>query len=276
MNWRALLLGSVVLAIGVGGITSASAQSSGITANFSPAAGVLTIKGSNANNSIVVSRDPTDQFVINGGQVPIAGGTPTLTTTSRILIFGLAGDDGITVEPMSTTPPPPSVTIFGSAGNTFEEIAFSARGGNDTITVDDLSGTTIRQVNLNLELADGSADQQPDLVTVYGTPVNDTVRVDSTGGIRVSGLLTTVAIVGAEVANDQLTIAAQDGDDRVDASALAVGSVRVLLLDGGAGNDHLIGSPADDALDGGQGEDTLDSRAGVDNAANGEVRINIP
>jgi Ca2+-binding RTX toxin-like protein len=144
--------------------------------------------------------------------------------------------------------------------DTIEEVIFNARGGTDTIVVNDLAGTDVRQVRLNLESIDGSGigDAQTDLVFVNGTPVNDALRIDSLGGIHVSGLTAAVTIIGAEAANDDLTVAGQAGDDRLDASALAVGSVRLLTLDGGEGTDRLIGSPA------------------LDLALNGEVLIDIP
>jgi Ca2+-binding RTX toxin-like protein len=84
-----------------------------------------------------------------------------------------------------------------------------------------------------------------------------------------------VEIIAAEAAHDQLAVNALGGNDRVDASALPAGVIQRLSVDGGTGDDRLIGSDGPDALDGGAGHDVLDGRDGVD-AANGEVLLNIP
>ncbi|HEX4364896.1 MAG TPA: calcium-binding protein [Solirubrobacteraceae bacterium] len=52
-----------------------------------------------------------------------------------------------------------------------------------------------------------------------------------------------------------------DGDDRIDASSLAIGTHAI--LDGGAGNDTLIGGPSQDTLIGGTGSNSLDGGSGV-------------
>ena len=61
-----------------------------------------------------------------------------------------------------------------------------------------------------------------------------------------------------------ITVSLGDGDDRVDTSAAPLSPV---VLDGGAGNDVLIGGPLADHLEGGPGNDALDGRAGTDVAS---------
>jgi Ca2+-binding RTX toxin-like protein len=157
--------------------------------------------------------------------------------------------------------------------NDVEGIDFTARGGADTITVNDLSGTDVTEVNLNLESTPGSGvgDGAADSVIVFGTSGGDVVAVagDATG-TSVLGLAARVNITGAEAANDRLTVQAQDGDDVVDASGLAVGAIQLTadggngddVLIGGAGNDNLIGEAGDDVLIGGPGQDVLDGGTG--------------
>ena len=59
--------------------------------------------------------------------------------------------------------------------NDVEHINFTARGGADTITVNDLAGTDVTQVNIDLaaipggDTGDGAADQ----VIVTGTKARD-------------------------------------------------------------------------------------------------------
>ena len=143
--------------------------------------------------------------------------------------------------------------------NSIERIDFNALGGPDTITVDDLSGTGTKQVAIDLSATPGSGvgDGAADTVVVNGTAGNDHIRVASNGSsVVVSGLAADVTINGEEAANDTLVINAQDGNNRIDASALQAGQIN-LVLNGGAGNDTLIGSVGNDMLFGGFGADTF-------------------
>src|SRR4051794_26064977 len=67
-----------------------------VTASFSPTAGILSVLGDAQNNTIVVSRDAAGKILVNGGAVPVTGGTPTVANTSLIQVFGQAGNDTIT------------------------------------------------------------------------------------------------------------------------------------------------------------------------------------
>src|SRR5262249_17464758 len=67
--------------------------------------------------------------------------------------------------------------------NDVEAIDFNARGGADIITVNDLSGTDVTQMNLNLESVPGSGigDGQADTVVVNGTSGDDMITVGGAG-----------------------------------------------------------------------------------------------
>ena len=82
-------------------------------------------------------------------------------------------------------------------------------------------------------------------------------------GVAAIGLAAQVNITGAEGANDRLTLNMLAGDDVVDASGLAAGAIQ-LTVDGGDGNDVLIGSDGDDVLRGGAGDDVLLGGLGID------------
>src|SRR5205814_9272611 len=72
--------------------------------------------------------------------------------------------------------------------NGVETIDFNARGGADTMTINDLSGTGVTQINLNLEGAPGSGvgDGQLDSVIVNGTAGDDTINASgNSAGINV-------------------------------------------------------------------------------------------
>ena len=70
------------------------------------AGGILTITGNNQDNTLIASRDATGTILVNGGSIPITGGISTVTNTSPIQIFGLAGNDVLTVDDSNGPMPP--------------------------------------------------------------------------------------------------------------------------------------------------------------------------
>jgi Ca2+-binding RTX toxin-like protein len=145
--------------------------------------------------------------------------------------------------------------------NDVEGIDFNALGGADTIVVNDLSGTDVTEINLNLTEAANVAGA--DSVIVQGTSGDDiALVVGDASGVAVLGLAAQVNIVGHEAANDRLTINALAGDDVVEASGLA--AVIGLTADGGPGDDILVGGEGADTLLGGDGDDVLIGGAGLD------------
>jgi Ca2+-binding RTX toxin-like protein len=149
--------------------------------------------------------------------------------------------------------------------NDLERVNFAALGGADTITVNDLSGTDVTELNLNLFASGGTAgDAQVDTVILNATNGDDVVVVTGSGlDTQVIGLAVTVAISGVEPNADQLQINALAGDDVVDAGVLANNSIR-LTVDGGADDDVAIGGAGADTLLGGAGDDVLLGGDGID------------
>ena len=148
-----------------------------------------------------------------------------------------------------------------------ETIDFRALGGADNVTVNDLSGTDVSQVLVNLAGTTGTktGDGAADSVTVNGTNNAETIAIHGAPGegVMVTGTAATVRVISPEGANDRLTVNAQGGDDVIDASGLLAGAVQ-LTLNGGLGNDLLIGSQGNDLINGGDGNDTALMGAGDD------------
>jgi len=113
-----------------------------------------------------------------------------------------------------------------------EQVDFAALGGADTVTVDDLTGTDLAVLNVDLEVAFGIDDGEPDRVVVNATDGDDTIEVSGDADIvKTGGLAALVAIFHPDVANDRLEINTFDGIDTVNSDDLAAGAIQ-LIVDG--------------------------------------------
>lgn len=146
-----------------------------------------------------------------------------------------------------------------------ESIGFRALGGADNVTLGDMTGTDLAQLDVSFKNASEVGDGAADTMTVNGTQNADRINVTRTitGSVVVSGLRTRVQVGTVEAANDRLTINGQGGDDVIDASALPA-NVLPLTINGGLGRDRLIGSQGNDRVNGGDGNDVALMGAGDD------------
>src|SRR5689334_5399089 len=129
---RRLLVGLVLGVAAMFAVTSAA--SAATTATFS--AGVLSVFGDSGNNSIVISRDAAGRILVNGGAVAVVGGTPTVANTSLVQVFGLAGNDAISLDEVNGALP--KANLFGGADNDVLTGGSGAdqlfgQSGNDTL-----------------------------------------------------------------------------------------------------------------------------------------------
>ena len=148
--------------------------------------------------------------------------------------------------------------------NDMELIDFNALGGADKITINDMSGTDVTEVNINLGLSGGAGDGAADTIIINATNGDDVVLVvGDSGSVSVLGLAAQINITGFEAANDRIVINTLAGDDVVEASGLSAGAIQ-LQADGGPGNDILIGGDGNDVLFGGDGDDVLIGGPGLD------------
>ena len=84
-----------------------------------------------------------------------------------------------------------------------ETIDFNALGGADTIVVNDLSGTDVKEINIDLS-AGGAGDGQADTIIINATSGDDVIQVTGdANGVTIFGLDYTVNITGFEAANDR-------------------------------------------------------------------------
>jgi Ca2+-binding RTX toxin-like protein len=292
-DWRRAarrLLAGTVLAAGVVAGTAMPA-SAATTGTFS--AGVLTVSGDSLDNTIVISRDAAGRILVNGGAVPVSGGTPTVANTAQVRVDGLRGRDMITLNEANGALPAALLTggagndiLSGGAGN--DQLA--GQSGNDTL----LGGGGFDMLfggNNSDTLTGGDADDQ-----VFGqggsdrmiwnpgddTDLNeggagaDTVEVNGGGGgeqfaatangTRVRFDRLNPAPFAIDIGtSENLVLNANGGDD----SFSATGNLAALIgitVDGGAGDDTLLGSNGIDLLLGGDGNDFVDGQQGNDTA----------
>jgi Ca2+-binding RTX toxin-like protein len=150
-----------------------------------------------------------------------------------------------------------------------ETVELNALGGADRVTVNDLAGTDVKDVRVNLAGNGGVGDAAADTVAVAGTSANDNISFALTGGATVvQGLTAKVHVQGAEANLDKLVLNLAGGNDVLNAAGLPAGAA-ALLADGGAGNDTLTGSAAADELLGGEGNDVLLGAGGRDTLRGG-------
>jgi len=172
------------------------------------------------------------------------------------------------------------LTVFGAAGraqlsrdvaniqmdtNDVERLELHAIGGADTIRVNDLTGTELKHVAIDLSVSGspGSPDTNFDGVTVNGGATASTMTITgAAGSIAIQNGGTEITILGADT-TDGLTINGLGGNDKIDASGLQPGVIG-FTIDGGIGSDTITGSRAADLLLGGDGNDVVTGLQGAD------------
>ena len=282
------LLAVAALSVGVIAGTTVPA-SAAVTATFS--AGTLSVFGDSLNNNIVVSRDAAGKLLVNGGAITVAGGTPTVANTSLVQVFGQDGQDVITLS--ETNGALPAAHLFGGAGN--DTLTGGSGGdqlfgqsGNDTLLGKGGSDLLFGAAD-NDTLTGGDGDDQAfgqggndrmiwnpgdDTDLNEGGDGTDTVEVNggngaeeftaTANGTRVRFDRVTPAPFALDIGtSEQLVLKANGGDDRLSATGNLAALIAV-TVDGGTGNDTLLGSNGADILLGGDGNDLVDGNQGND------------
>jgi Ca2+-binding RTX toxin-like protein len=260
-----------------------------VTGSFSN--GVLSVFGDSLANTITLSRNAAGQILVNGGAVAVPGGTPTVANTSLIQVFGQGGNDVITLDQANGALP--AANLFGGAGN---DTLIGGAGGdklfgqgdNDTLLgmggFDFLFGGAGNDV-----LTGGDADDQvfgeagddrmiwnpgDDTDLFEGGTGNDTAEVNGGNGAEAF----TLTANGARVRFDRidpapfaldigttenLVLRMNGGNDSFSATGNLAALIKV-TVDGGAGNDTILGSNGNDLLMGGADHDFIDGQQGND------------
>ena len=128
--------------------------------------------------------------------------------------------------------------------------------------VNDLSGTDVTMVEIDLAGAAGGGDGQVDTVVINATNGDDVIVVTGADGtVSVLGLAAQIDIFNFE-SHDRLVINGLSGDDVIEGSGLD--AFIALIANGGDDDDVLIGGDGDDILSGNAGDDVLFGGPGLD------------
>jgi Ca2+-binding RTX toxin-like protein len=287
------LLASSALAAGALAAMAVPANAA-VTASFSN--GTLSVNGDALANNITVSRDAAGKILVNGGAVTVSGGTATVANTAKIQVFGLGDNDVLTLSEVNGALP--AANLFGGAGND----VLTGGSGNDQLFGESGNDTLLGKGgfdflfggNDNDTLTGGDADDQ-----VFGQSGNDrmiwnpgddtdlnegganTDTVEVNGGNGTEQFTTTAngtrvrfdRINPAPFAIDigtseKLVLNANGGDDQYSATG-NLATLIAVTVDGGTGNDTLLGTNGVDVLLGGDGNDHIDGQQGNDTALMG-------
>jgi Ca2+-binding RTX toxin-like protein len=268
-----------------------------VTATFHPDSGLLTVTGDRFDNTIVISRDGAGNILVNAGAVSAFGGTPTVANTAVITVFGLAGNDTIAMD--EANGPLPRALLFGGAGNdtltggSGDDQLFGqagndillGKGGNDLLfggAGDDVltGGTGSDKVfgeagndRMIWNPGDGS-DLNEGGVGTDNTVVNggngDEIFTVTPDGSRINFSRTDPAPFSIDIGTTENLIVNMNGGNDIFTSSNGLGKLIKLTVDGGAGDDIIIGSDGDDQLSGGAGNDFISGRDGNDRLDGGD------
>jgi Ca2+-binding RTX toxin-like protein len=140
---------------------------------------------------------------------------------------------------------------------TIQNITINLAGGDDTLTMLDMSGVNLNAIVINGDIGNDTID--------LGNAIrNGTLLILADGGagddilIGSSGPESLIGGAGDDVVN------AGAGDDRID------GGIGNDVLNGGPGNDTFVGGDGNDQLNGGDGDDLLIGGIGND-SINGDA-----
>jgi Ca2+-binding RTX toxin-like protein len=270
-----------------------SRQLLAVTAVFSPSNGVLSVYGDSAGNTIEIGRNAAGGILVNSGAVSILGGTPTVANTSLIQAFGLSGDDSISLN--ETNGALPRANLYGGSGidtltgGSGGDLLFG-QSGSDTILgkggFDILFGGSADDTLTGGDADDQAFGQSSNDKFIWNpgddTDLNeggagiDTVEVNggngdeafttTANGTRVRFDRLSPAPFSIDIGtSENLVVNMNGGQDSFSATGNLAALIQI-TVDGGAGNDTLLGSNGADLLLGGDGDDFVDGQQGNDTA----------
>ncbi|HET9817129.1 MAG TPA: calcium-binding protein, partial [Xanthobacteraceae bacterium] len=267
-----------------------------IKATFSPTAHLLTEFGDTLDNTIVTSRDAAGQILVNGGAVPVQGGTATVANTAQIQVFGQGGNDTITLDEANGALP--AALLFGGAGNDVltggsgADQLFGGAGndtllgkggndllfggaGNDTLIGGDGDDQVFGEAGNDRMIWNPGDDSDlfeggdgVDTAEVNGGNGSETFTITA-NGTRVRFDRTNPAPFTLDIGTTENLVVNANGGDDVITAGNGLANLIKLTIDGGAGNDNIDASALQAGrinltINGGTGNDTIIGSQGDD------------
>jgi VCBS repeat-containing protein len=218
-----------------------------------------------AGQTVTVTEDGEVAVALSGSDVETPAGGLTFTVVT-LPARGALYAGSTRVRAGDTFTGPPTLTYRPALG--LDDVApdafiFTVGDGALTSAPGTFTVTVVRAV------ADGTATiDAAGVVRIGGTAGSDVITAAPSKDRRFLVVTVNGATVGTFALSAVREVRAwgRAGDDRIDIANLAVASV----LNGGAGNDTLIGGAADDLLFGGTGADSLYGNSGDDFLVGGD------
>jgi Ca2+-binding RTX toxin-like protein len=230
--------------------------------------------GSNLRDSLSITANAPPRVVLFGSQ---NGTIVNIDATEQLNVHGEAGDD--TIIAVGGLAGLISLIVSGDEGDDFivggdGNDTLEGEEGNDRIetgkgndTADGGIGTDLliwQAGNGNDRLRGGGGD---DRVVFEGAGTADNFIIGPNGqDVSVTRVLDAAVIVSS---TETIEIRGNTGNDQITASSGLAALGVVLDLDGGNGNDTIVGSDANDIIQGGLGIDRLNGGPGDDTIAGG-------
>src|SRR5215470_15391315 len=231
-----------------------------ITASFLANAGVLSIFSDNLDNTVTVSRNAAGNILVNGGAVPVLGGTPTVANTALIQAFGLGGNDHLRLDESNGALP--ATNLLGGDGND----TLTGGDGDDQVFGESGDDRMIWNPGDDTDLFEGG--DGIDTAEVNGGNGAEVFQITA-NGTRVRFDRLDPAPFSIDIGTtEKLVLNANGGDDFVSAGG-GLAALIALTIDGGTGNDTILGGNGADTLIGGDGDDFVDGNQGDDVASLG-------
>jgi len=262
--------------------TSAVVQSATVVDVDRSGALVIVDEDGDTDDDLIISFDEaSDTFVIADWANDLLAGIGTQVTShevwvslddfsGNIIVDTRGGDDSLTVdcslgdigreiEFLGGTQNDVGDELVVCGGGSFADASFYFDSASDG-RIELSGGATITYTGLEPIFSTISAST----VTLIYSATSETITVSDAGGSQTT--VTSTAGESLTFNNPTLTLAidAGGGNDSVIVNSLSASFTATLVLDGGEGNDLLIGGDGADVLRGGAGNDTLIGGRGND------------
>ncbi|HUQ08696.1 MAG TPA: hypothetical protein VM146_00170 [Steroidobacteraceae bacterium] len=255
--------------------------------------GGLSVFGDSLDNDVEVSRDVAGAILVNDGAVAVVGGTPTVANTTLTQVFGQGGDDVIRLDEANGALPQANLfggegndvlvggsgndQLFGQAGNDTlqgkggDDLLFGG-DGNDTLTGGDGDDQMFGQSGDDRMIWNPGDDSDlmeggegTDVAEMNGGAGSETFTITA-NGTRVRFDRIDPAPFSVDIGTtERLVVNAGAGNDNISATGNLASLISV-IIDGGAGDDRILGTNGNDLLIGGDGNDFIDGQQGADTA----------